>query len=657
MTKRSNDSIMSQKNIQTPKNLILIENREQAADLTSWLPDIDGTVVIIALTPLAMYELERNNIAFKIPEDYYELDELSSMGMDNYEKVKEFSFIIDSTINENCNEIQNYSITPASFNYLMLKYLYDSTFIHCFQLYHIFESEKPESVYVYKSTGVPFNSSDNSLIFNNNESIYARIMDLYCRMISVKWMLLPDKNTEYSNNNPHRCLTYSQNEIHKLCISEPDTLSLKVRKYIGHLIHKSPSFRYIHPLRRKCQVAEIKNGVEWIIAKDALKKTGIFPIELSAQDLEIYPEVSEVDKIKAKNLDEAWIILKENKKFRSFFLYKSIDLFSIIEDKLEYLVKVISLRCLRVFSLSTSFFFENKINALIASHYTSYFACSVAHAAKTLKIPVILWEHGPYGIGYVPMLRYTDFMFADFYFSDGMGIFDFYKTDISQANCKVIPIGSALMDRLGKNLHNSHISSQIGKRRVILYVTTMYLLNVIYINSHPPDSDNNVWITQKSIVSLLGNYPDYDVIIKLHPHDISPPLEDFIQDNHYKHISCVKTEHTLEELIKIADVIIRDYTRSTSFVEILTSNKQVFIYSDHFQIEEPQLTALKKRAYYYKGRTKFLQDLKTFLEGGKLNYTVDLSNTEYLQLNGSFLHDGKSDERAALTLRQIIRNS
>lgn len=83
-----------------PKSLILLENEEQVKGYLERHNEIKGTRQIVALSPFAMYELDKRNVPYRIPEEYYDPQELYQLGVDNYQKVEDICGIIDKKIQE-----------------------------------------------------------------------------------------------------------------------------------------------------------------------------------------------------------------------------------------------------------------------------------------------------------------------------------------------------------------------------------------------------------------------------------------------------------------------------------------------------------------------------------------------------------------------------
>ena len=80
------------------KILILLENEGHVKDCISWIDEIGGEKLIIALTPFAMHELVKYGLNYRILEDYYDVEELYQMGIDNFKHVGDLCNLLDTEI-------------------------------------------------------------------------------------------------------------------------------------------------------------------------------------------------------------------------------------------------------------------------------------------------------------------------------------------------------------------------------------------------------------------------------------------------------------------------------------------------------------------------------------------------------------------------------
>ncbi len=162
------------------KVLILLEHEGQVKDCLGWLNQINGQKQIIALSPFAIYELDRQSLPYKIPEDYYDPQELYQLGLGNYQKVESFCSIIDNSIYQACPVTARQGIKPAFFSLYHLKIVYDAATIRLFQLFKVINTEKPDVIFTYDSISYPFGIFQEApyLLFDNRESIYAYLLAL-----------------------------------------------------------------------------------------------------------------------------------------------------------------------------------------------------------------------------------------------------------------------------------------------------------------------------------------------------------------------------------------------------------------------------------------------------------------------------------------------
>ena len=141
------------------KALILLEHEGQVKDCLEWLSEIKGQKQIIALSPFAIYELDKQSLSYKIPEDYYDPQELYHLGLDNYQKIEAFCRLIDKGIHKACPAIAKRGIKPALFSLYHLKLVYDAATVRLFQLSHIINTEKPDVIFVYDDKEYTFGIS------------------------------------------------------------------------------------------------------------------------------------------------------------------------------------------------------------------------------------------------------------------------------------------------------------------------------------------------------------------------------------------------------------------------------------------------------------------------------------------------------------------
>ena len=635
------------------KVLVLLEDEKQVKDYLGRKGQIPGKKKLIALSPFAMYELDRHEVSYKIIEDCYDQKELYALGMDNYSKVEELCNLIDSHIYRKFPKLKELGIKPAFFSIFHLKMLYDSATIRLFQLSKFIDSEKPDIVVIYQSKHFPLNPEMGvqSLFPNNHESIYSQLLEL--QGWRVKVAILPEASSQESS----KIETPNVNRTQRL----KDRVLKRVQNspvlYEFAVTFKKVGWRAVLSRLRDVTAASADNpvllyggGYNWDYCRKDLKNMGIGPVIRVIGDQHCWLDSVSMDE--EKRLSAAWSELKKDDEFREFFLWGKIDFFPLMEERLRFIVERIAPACLRSYEEAESIIKDKKIKALIASTFASCFGHSFAQAAHNANIPAIIWEHGPFGLYDSRIKEYTDFFGSDFHFSWSEGLFDVYSKRAQRHGAKICPVGSAKLDALYKKHTNKR---EIKKRnRKVLYVTTHYFQNLNYIAVDPFFSDNLLWIVQKNIMDVLAKSEQDEVIIKLFPNEMyrEPPLRKYALDMGYTNIKFFKQELRFIDLLDKADAVIMD-DPTTVLVESLTTKKPIFAYTGHLYIDERNLKKLKKRAYCYSDLSTFTEALDKFLSGKDIG-RIDYNNTEFLEYYGMYKLDGKAGERAASEVKSII---
>jgi hypothetical protein len=189
----------------------------------------------------------------------------------------------------------------------------------------------------------------------------------------------------------------------------------------------------------------------------------------------------------------------------------------------------------------------------------------------------------------------------------------------------------------------------VGKRPqpgngVILYVTTGYYSNRLYVSYEEPFHDNLLWETQKAIIDALGNRGD--TVLKLNPGATCVEhFHEFIGARGYDRIQVIPGERTLPELLGEADTVIIDFPH-TSLLQAIAAGKTIFVLTRHTLLSEEAMALLRKRAYCTGDLREFTGMIQAHLEGGPVPGNPDRENTEFLERYGVYRLDGGVAGRA-----------
>jgi len=294
-----------------------------------------------------------------------------------------------------------------------------------------------------------------------------------------------------------------------------------VRKRGWHgLYHR---LRHYLQANKKVPILLFGGGYNWDDSREELQSAGIGAIFRMHDDLGKWLSESSSDEGDAEDILNAWEGLRINSEFHKFFMWDDIDFFPVVEERLRFLVERLTPACLKAYDEASELLKNRRIRAVLASTISTCIGHSVAQAAHNARIPVVLWQHGAYGYFNSVISIYNDISPSDILFTFGEGVVDKYRTVAKLYGTQIVPMGSATLDELcrysGSTKPRKHLGLNVH-RKVILYATTMFYQNNLYLAWPPPFSDNLLWQTQRSIIDILGKHSEYSIIVKTHRNPI-----------------------------------------------------------------------------------------------------------------------------------------
>ena len=642
------------------KVLILLEHEEQVKDCLKWLDEVKGQTQIIALSPFAIYELDKQNIPYKIPEDYYEPGELYHFGLGNYQRIEDFSSLIDKRIHTACPAVAERGIKPALFSLYHLKLIYDAVMVRLFQLSRVINVEKPGIIFVYDDKEYPFGVSETApyFLFDNRESVYTRLLKLAGWKVPV--IALPYVPHPVEANAPQES---NQNIKGKFRDRLLKWLWLRPILYEVAVAIRLRAWRGFFRIlkggitgRKNYPVLLYGGPYNWNDCRAELLSAGITPILTMSNNLWHWLSGPLPERMNSRSLPDVWQELKTDDEFRSFFIWQAIDFFPVLEERLQFLVRRLSLACLRAYDQVTEALTKSEVKAFLASGWATCADRSAAQAAHNAGIPVIIWQHGNYGYINQPLVIYNEMMGTDALFVFGDGVVEKYAEPAERLGTKLIPIGSTSLEALNSEILGDKVKKLFpldSQKRTLLYVTTNFYQNDLYISLSPPFSDNHFWHTQRMILDVMARHRDYNIVVKLSPARgyRDAPLSSYASEKGIENCRFIKDECSFTDLLALADVLVIDFP-STVLLQALTTLKPIFAFTGHLHIDNRAQELLARRTSCHRQLTDFVGALDSFLAGGKT--TVDLNDREFLRKFGT--SDGMSGKKAATTLVGIIRN-
>jgi len=631
------------------RTAILLEHEEQVKDCLKRFKRIKGQKLILAVSPFAVYELDRLGLSYKVPEDYYSPKELYKLGLDNYKKVEAICEAIDREIQHAYPAIAELGIKPAFFSFRHLKNIYDAATIRLFQLSKLIRAEKPDALYHYGGKHYPFGVPGSSpyLFFDNRESIYANI--LACKGWDVSITRLPHIKQQWGNAPKEKA------GVARWQYKYPELLDLI-------LVAKRQGRQEALKIMRMSSPKNLKTiflgaGYDWEDCRKELHSVGIDPVFIRILDnWEHWLRGSK--EIDAGALHNAWRRLRSDDKFRKFFYWNGVNFFSTLEERIRFLVERLTPACLVAYRETTDLLQKKGAKALLFSAFFSCTGHSAAKAARDHGVPVVAWQEGSYGYFDHLMMPYNDLINSDVYFTYGFGVVDKYANAAKRYGAHLVSVGSPSLEALFRNRPSTKVKKIVKldpDKKVVVYATTNFYQNTLYVITFPPFSDNSFWRTQREILNVLGKNDRYTSIVKIHPSQAyrEPPMRAYAEEKKLKNCQFIRDECTFAELLPIADLFVIDYP-TTTLLEALTTTKPVFVYTGHLRVDIRARKLLERRAFCYPDLKSFTGALENYLSGREIGRKVDLNDKKFLMAYGIGQGKGSALRGAKMCKRVIV---
>ena len=609
---------------------------------------------IVALRPTVAYELDKRGIPYATTLEYGGWEERCQIGLKNFEIVRELTEIIDKDFT--CHS-ENISIKPAQISFYYLKILFDVLLTKIHLLQAIISDENPEEIIAFSRKSE--NSSD-IFPFNEDESVFAHILELPGwnppALILASRATVGTAETQYSKE---RSLSPAQEIIY--FIRKQDFLF-----NMGLIYKKRGKLQMLGSLKdlllhtHQKPVIIHNSGYNWDFALPEFLKTGIYPvIHLTADKYEnITPEVNPTI------YNNILSLCRKNQKIMGYAKCNSIDAAPILFDRIATTISNVIKQCIPLYMQSRNFFEQSKAKCLLTSTQAFHSDRVIIQAASDCGMKIISWQHGGSGYCYHPLIIQAEFINSDIHLVFGEGVKKSHIETCRRSQYPVpemVAVGSSWFDEERKHIkQNTPVSNTICP---VLFITEKFWFN-LYYNSTPFDStivSDQLWQIQKRMIDLAHDNENIPFIFKLHPADHeSEPVRSYVADNKIKNIRLVVQEPTVKELLPGAGLIVIDFV-ATSILEVLLTEKPVFVYVGIYEIDTDTLQKLRKRAFVYENLDKLYSDLKKMFSGGenalKNEYGVDYYNTDFIREFGTYKNDGKSAARAVEIVNSVYLES
>lgn len=620
---------------------------------------------IIAVSPFAVFELDKRKITYSVPEEYHNSRDLYAIGTSNYGKTEDMCRIMDDALKDASKSASVNDIRPALFSYYSIKVLVDAVSFRAFQIARILEKEKPDEVVFYESRTFPFGITETApfLMFDNRESLYSKVLALSGEKYgNIRFTPIPSAQDAPAPSDTSQKHFSSMSHItrsFKLAIQSYESIySLAYDcKYYG--FKNALYYRFLSG--KKKPILLFGAPYNWDLCLDDLMANGLWPIIRVRDDLEYW--LGRKGKLDF-NPDEVVAGLKNDTSFRMMFVFDGVDLFPIFESRVAYLTMDLTSACFAAYFDTRRALKRGNARFFVTSTLATCTSQAAAKAAKELSVPVVAWQHGNCGYMEQPMVYYCDILPSDAMLVFGPGVVSKYdgveKGRVSMkmdgVRARLIPVGSTRLEALIERFSSAEKEKSSVKNpsmKTILYVTTAFQQNNLYLSAPPVLSDIGLFRMQKEIVDALGSLRNSRIIVKTHDNAVcrETPLRVYAALKGYSNMEVIRNEKKFSDLLPEADVVVIDFP-STVLLESLATKKPIFVFMPFQPLDAMARELLERRAFTYDSLSLLLSDVRSFVEEGARPSKADLLNYEFMKSFGS----GFNGKRASINAVEFLKS-
>ncbi|MDA2936664.1 hypothetical protein MYX75_00155 [Acidobacteria bacterium AH-259-A15] len=606
----------------------------------------------IAITPDAAWELQERKISFQKCEDFYDESDLTGHSERILNLEEKWTRWVDGYLQRLVPEFQELDFRPAHSYFYFLKILIDELFMVSFIIEHILSSRTSDLIFFKTSRNSDINSD---LIFR--ESLYSQILPLFATKYKVETMGL---DYPFDKRDPV-CLDRRQ---------EPQLLE-RLRE-----VGRSLAPRSLLEQRRLIKRHGWKEFLGLITGPSCDRTVlvvhdayDISPLDLEARRrglcFEVWSEVVRRSNVRlegtadfASQLSSIWDSLVEETFFWTPFKYSDVDLRPVAEPRLSFWWRNVIPKMWMVFIHARQVLKDSRPSVVLAPWANRWREATVLQAARSLRIPTVVYQHGGFGGNCeYPLWEFTDLAQADYMFFYGSGTADYYRERIGrfkERRAEPVVVGSSRLDAL-RNSRRNLLGGRLmdlfdGPRRpIVLYVPDM-LKGYRRCLSYGEYPDVSYFELQLDMIELFREYPNIYFVYKVFPGEKNPISTAKVKVSS----NCrVTYDILLPQLIWVADLVIFDIP-STGLLEGLLTRNKIIVYADKRSIRMTSQAKklLRRRAILAESPADYLNKVRQVLTSGDFS-KEPLSNNDFLKAYGTHLNDGRSIERAVEALYKI----
>jgi hypothetical protein len=547
----------------------------------AYSPDLkfEDDTIVIALTPLASYGLDKASIKYSILEDYYDEAEFIKEEQAYFEDQLAWFDKFDNFLFEIFPGAKIKNVKLATTYYFYIKPMVDSLILRCKVINIFINRIKPDSI-IYISPDWKedvISSAEFPLLFRKGQSLFSRLIPIFCNKYEIDFKRIILKEVLESNNVDSGYKSFTNRIKNKLKRNE----YIRNLWYFYQTVSISCMFHKLFDASRWNLLFLKRNNYIVKIMKDAQSKghqvfykRGNNIIKQSS----IYHKVTEnisPDKTPRLEKDVNNFGLNSETDITKWINgYCGIDVSAIILPRLLYVVNEFCPRFISLVNKYISFYNAHQIDFVFTNHRVSmdeYAAIAAARYSKKTKSACL--QHGD-----------EAFVLKTWDFSEYSPYHIYFTTNYEREACikQRIHLGNFdtkvfqypnRFEELPKVNNLKRKQNSQAHRKTLVYVPTIYQWdNALWIETRVPDTWYFSW--HKKLIKFFSSRDDFNFIWKGIPafNETYDPIPNIIDDRKYKNIKYA-TEPFVK-WIKKADLVLLDYP-STALYEAAVSRLPV----------------------------------------------------------------------------------
>ena len=565
-------------------------------------------VLWLPVSPLPVPALERDKLSFTRIEKFFSPEEVfDAVAIESDRIVKKITKVTDIWVNNNYDFFSRNDLSLLKYMQYYLTILFDGILMRIYILEKILSSLKPEEIIIVKN-----NLNDcycNISPWNHNDTLWAYCAEYVSKNLTanIKVNVIRDEKRlgdRKNNLNIHSALLYS--------------------------------FPYLYSFLRAVKRGGVKGGINFLKRSNLVAfDTAQWPYSTSNFEESGFNILTIIlgPKTVRQSIDKDFVQLIGLSRHLK---YSTFDLTELVKDKINLSIGYGLRYFPRYYKKAARIFRRTNIKGVLFAVTTNPRKWVFLQAARNLHYKIFAWGHGASGQGIFDKQHRNELLICDYYFTQGEGSQRNYLKNNSVYGTVCKPVGFPYLDVLKKDLKNF---STLDEKYDFVYVTNSYYHNDFYFFFSPGKFDSRYFDTQSKIIRYLAG-KNIKALFKGHPSLI---YKDFY-NNSFGQLIQVESTKPLKSIIPSGKAFIIDEP-STTVLEVLCTQKPVFVLIDSIKLTQHALELLKRRAICASSVDKLIKQVDCYIVSGE--YSANVKNTDYLKAYGTYQDDGKSALRGS----------